>query len=103
MFRKRIIEEFEWKLQQAKADYKELLDAEYAEKFDNQVATFEKATEIQQSLYDKKIRQLEEVAKTAYQKGRTEVLDLVKAKIKSGEIVRGRTTERPQVSMETQE
>lgn len=94
MFRKRLIEEFEWKLQQAKAEIK----AEYQDKYEAQCKDFERATEIQQGLYDKKIRQLEEIAKTAYQKGRNEVLDLVRAKIKSGEIVRGRKepNEQPQ-------
>lgn len=106
MFRKRMIEEFEWKLEQAKSQIREELQNEYATKFKDQCDVFTKATELQQGIYDKKIRQLEEVAKTAYAKGRNEVLDLVRAKIKSGEIVRGRTNEpneQPQAVIQTQE
>ena len=106
MFRKRMIEEFNWKLEQAKSQIREELQNEYATKFRAECDTFTKATELQQGIYDKKIRQLEEVAKTAYAKGRNEVLDLVRAKIESGEIVRVRTNEpneQPQVGVQTQE
>ena len=82
MFGKRLMEKYEWKFQEAKAEHLEKYNKKLKEKED----TFAKALEIQQSIYDKKLRQLEELAKTAYQKGRNEVLDMVKEKINSGEI-----------------
>lgn len=87
LWRKRMIEEFEWKLEQSKANLKEQYDKMYAEKFKNQCDVFTKAAELQQDIYDKKIRNLEEIAKTAYAKGRNEVLDMVKEKIQSGELI----------------
>lgn len=90
MFRKRMIEEFEWKLEQSKAEIREELEAKYAEKFKTEAATFKKASEIQQELYDKKVKAFNEALEMAYKKGREEVLTLVKQKIQSGEIVRGK-------------
>ena len=90
MFRKRMIEEFEWKLEQSKAEIREELEAKYAEKFKAEAATFRKASEIQQELYDKKVKAFNEALEMAYKKGREEVLALVKQKIQSGEIVKGK-------------
>lgn len=77
--KKRIIEEYEDRILQAVCECKEREDAR------NQ-----KALELQQAIYDKKIKDLEEAIKLAYYKGRNEVLNIVKSKIKSGEIVRGK-------------
>lgn len=80
--KKRMIEEFEWKLAQEKAQLAE----EYFDKYNTQCETFEKALEIQQDIYDRKIKHLEEAVEAAYDRGRKEVLELVKEKISTGKL-----------------
>lgn len=85
--KRRLIEEYEDKMCKALFDLEDEKDKEMQEALDKRDEQCKKALELQQAIYDEKIKNLTEIAKTSYHKGRNEVLDLVKKKMLAGELL----------------